>query len=168
MAQNLIDSFTAYIENLCRHHTVIGHTDNRKHFVDLSTDELLQEGKSLVYYPVVTIQKLTNSYDGREDALRKTRYVELMFLDHLQDRGSFKQMEKAWAQMEQVAEDFLRRIRIDRRDRQAYPWLRSVSIEKAEGDYVENVVSHLWGYLLTFDLDMPFDNCIEPGRFDDL
>ena len=161
--KNLLDEFDNYIEDLCRKHTSIRHTDKKKHFVKLAKDEILQEGKAVVFYPVVTLEKLTNTYTGLADSFRKNRHVELMFLDHLSDGGNFKQIESVWTNMESVAEDFLKKIREDRR---VYPFLKSLKVDNAELDYVENVQTHLWGVLLSFDIDLPFDNCIAPGRFD--
>lgn len=160
---NLIDQFTEYIEDLCRKHTSIKHTSNRKHFVRLAVDEMLQESKANIYYPVVTMEKLTNTYTGQEDSFRKNRHIELMFLDHLKDGGDFNSIESVWANMESVAEDFLKKIRNDRR---THVFLKSLKIDNAELDYVENIQTHLWGVLLSFDIGLPFDNCIASGRFE--
>lgn len=161
--KNLLDEFDNYIEGLCRKHTSIRHTDAKKHFVKLATDEILQGGKAIVFYPVVTLEKLTNSYTGLADSFRKNRHVEMMFLDHITDSGNFKQIEAVWTNMEFVAEDFLKKIREDRR---VYPFFKSLKIDNAELDYVENIQAHLWGVLLSFDIDLPFDNCIPQGRFE--
>jgi len=163
---NLLDDFTAYIESLCRKHTSIKHTGEKKHFVRLDNDELLQDGKANLYYPLVTMDKLTVSYTGLDDSFRKGRHVELMFLDHISDVGNFDNISDVWSNMESVAEDFLKKIRIDRRNTTLYPFLKSLTIDNAELDYVENIQTHLWGVLLSFDIGLPFNNCIEPGRFE--
>lgn len=163
---NLLENFTLYLEDLCRKHTSIKHTDKKKHFVRLGSDEMLQEGKVDIFYPVVTLDKLTNSYSGLEDSLRKSRHVEMLFLDHVSDAGNFKRIESVQSEMEGVAEDFLRKIRLDRRDRVNYPFLKDLRIDEAEIDYAANVQTHLWGVLLSFDLDIPFDSCLPPGRFE--
>lgn len=161
----LID-FTLYIEDLCKSHTLIKHRPTEKHFVRLAKDELLQETRALVFYPVVTMESLTNSYTSLEDSFRKSRHLELMFLDHVGDIGDFDSIEKVWDDMESIAEDFIRKIRVDKRDRKKYPFLQSLNMTSVELDRVENVQTHLWGVLLSFDLDLPFDNCIDAGRFE--
>ena len=164
---NLINDITGYIEELCRKHAVIKHTDTETHFVNLATGAMAQKSRTQIFYPVVTLEKLENSYAGQEDSYRKKRTIELMFLDKVSDSGDFARMNAVWEEMEWVAEDFLRRIRLDRRDRTGYSFLKSLKINSAQGYYVENVAAYLWGYMLTFDADMPFLDCIQPGRFTD-
>lgn len=161
--KNLLDEFTAYIEDLCKKHTWIQHTAERKHFIRLDSDELLQEGKANIYYPVVTMDKLTVSYTSEPDNFRKSRYIELMFLDHIRDAGDFNNIQNVWTKMEAVAEDFLNKIRMDKRN---LPFLKSLMIDNAELEYVENIKTHLWGVLLSFNIDLPFNNCLDPDRFD--
>lgn len=162
----LLDDFTRYIENLCKKHVLIKHSAEEKHFVRLDNDELLQEGKAGIYCPVVTMDKLANTYTDQEDNFRKRRHVELMFLDHIRDAGNFNDIESVWTTMESVAEDFLKKIRADRKDRVNYPFLRSLVISNVELYYVENIEEHLWGVLLSFETDLPFNNCLDPERFD--
>ncbi|GAB6122280.1 hypothetical protein [Dysgonomonas termitidis] len=161
--ENLLDDFTEYIENLCRKHVLIKHSAEKKHFVRLDNDELLQEGKANIYYPVVTMEKLTVSYTSQPDNFRKSRHVELMFLDHIRDAGDFNNIENVWTKMEAVAEDFIKKIRVDKRN---LPFLKSLVMDNAELDYVENIKAHLWGVLLSFDINLPFDNCLDPDRFE--
>ncbi|MDH6355477.1 hypothetical protein M2132_001820 [Dysgonomonas sp. PH5-45] len=163
---NLLDQFTGYIESLCAKHTSIRHSPSKKHFVRLDNDELLQEGKSNIFYPVVVMEKLTITYSGLEDSFRKSRHIELLFLDHVRDAGNFGNIESIFTNMESIAEDFLKKIRIDKRDTSNYPFLKSLVISNAEIEYVENIHTHLWGVLLAFDMELPFNNCIAAGRFE--
>lgn len=162
--RNDLTDFTNYIKSLCEKHTAINHTERKKHFLELGNDQQLHEGKKL-YYPIVTMEKLSNSYSDLADSLRKKRYIELMFLDHVQDAGNFNDINYIWNNMERIAEDFLRKIREDRRDRDTYPFLRKLKLSNAELDLVESVSTHLWGVILSFELDLPFNECIEKGRF---
>ncbi|MDR1098008.1 MAG: hypothetical protein LBL57_07750 [Tannerella sp.] len=160
---DLISDFTSYIENLCRQHTVILHSAEKKHFVRLDSDEMLQGERTGICYPVVTLERLTVSYTGPADGISKVRHIEMMFLDHVKDPGNFNAISGIWSSMESVAEDFIRKIRTDRKNRKDYPFLGGIS--GMELDYVENIVSHLWGVLLSFDYGIPFSECIAPGRF---
>lgn len=161
--QDLTD-FTKYIESLCEQHTSINHTKDKAHFLELGNDQQLQMGKKL-YYPVVTMEKLTNSYSDQPDNIRKKRNIELMFLDHVPDATNFKNINSIWDNMEWIAEDFLRKINQDKRDKKTYPFLQKLRLSNAELDLVENVSTHLWGVLLSFEIDLPFSECIEVGRF---
>ena len=162
--KNGLTDFTNYIESLCEKHTSINHTDEKKHFLELGNDQQLQEAKKL-YYPIVTMEKLTNSYSDQPDNIRKKRNIELMFLDHVKDAGDFNSINSIWNNMEWIAEDFLRKIREDRKDKNTCPFLQKLKLSGAELDLVENVSTHLWGVILSFELDLPFIECIQDGRF---
>lgn len=161
---NDLTAFTNYIESLCEKHTSINHTEEKKHFLELGNDQQLQEGKK-IYYPVVTMEQLTTSYSDLTDSVSKKRNIELMFLDHVKDAGDFNNINAIWNNMEGIAEDFLRKIKVDRRNRDTYPFLNKLKLNSAELDLVENVSTHLWGVLLSFELELPFSECIEDGRF---
>lgn len=161
--RNSLDAFTLYIEDLCRRHTSINHTADEKHFVRLNSEELPQEQHTIIKYPVVTMDKITATYTGAVDAEHKSRNIELMFLDWVTDPGDSNRIEAVFANMEEIAEDFLRRMKTDRRNK-AYPFLKNFTIS-AELDYVEAVSTLFYGVLLSFDFDAPFDNCIKDGRF---
>lgn len=159
-----ITQFTTYIETLCEKHTLINHTKAQKHFLKLGQDNQLQEGKHL-YYPIVTIEHLSNVYIDQIDNYRKKRNIELMFLDHIRNPDDIDMLNKVWNNMEEIAEDFLRRIRLDKSERTLYPCLKHLKIESAELNFIENIQSHLCGVLLSFEIETPFDNCISEGRF---
>ncbi|MDR2003601.1 MAG: hypothetical protein LBQ74_11255 [Prevotella sp.] len=163
--QGLLDDFTRYIENLCKKHILIKHSAEKKHFVRLDSDEFFQGESADICYPLVAMDKLASTYTDQEDNFRKRRHVELMFLDHIEDIGDFDNIESVWATMESIAEDFLKKIRADRKNRVDYPFLRSLVISNVELYYVENIHTHLWGVLLSFETDLPFNNCLDPGRF---
>lgn len=163
---NLIDDLTLYFEGLCRKHSLILHSDTRKHFVRLDKEEQLNAGKT-VHYPVVSMESLTSNYPMHEDSLTKGRHIEMMFLDNVSGSGEFVKIETAKAKMESIAEDFLRRIRIDRKNRTAYPVLKSMVMSEVELDYVEGIATSLYGVLLSFNISMPFKECIDAGRFVD-
>ncbi len=161
---NLLQDFTKYIETLCSKHVEIKHSKEKKHFIRLDNDEMLQEGK-YIHYPVVTMEKLTASYSDQEDNTTKNRHVEMMFLDHISDTGNFNHIENTWSRMESIAEDFIMKIKSDRRSRK-YPFLKNLKMTGIELDFVENVATLLWGVLLSFDIELPFSGCIN-GKFSD-
>lgn len=163
---NLIDDLTSYFEGLCKKHAWVCHTDQKKHFVRLDKEEQLYVGKT-IYYPVVTMESLTSNYPMHEDSLTKGRYIEIMVLDHVSGSGDYSKIEATKARMETIAEDFLRRIRIDRKKRSEYPILKSMSMSDVELDYVEGVATSLYGVLLSFNLSMPFKESIDEGHFVD-
>lgn len=161
--KDLLDDLSRYIEDLCKSHTLINHSDIEKHFVRLNSEELPQEKNTVLRYPVVTFDKVTITYSGIVDAERKSRSIELMFLDIVPDAGRYDHIESVLTNMEGIAEDFLRKMKLDRRDPK-YPFLKSFTVS-GELDYVENIGTILWGVLLSFDFESPFDMCIAPNRF---
>lgn len=161
--KDLLDDLSQYIEDLCKRHTLINHSDTEKHFVRLNSEELPQEKNIEIRYPVVTFDKVTVTYSGVADAERKSRSIELMFLDLVPDAGRYDHIESVLTNMEEIAEDFLWKMKLDRRNPE-YPFLKSFTIS-GELDYVGNIGTILWGVLLSFDFDAPFNLCLAPNRF---
>ena len=160
---NLIEYFTLYIESLCSKHVDIQHSEENKHFIRLDKIEMLESHKT-ISYPVVTVEKLTVSYSDTEDAMTKSRHIEMMFLNNIPDIGDADNIESVWSHMESIAEDFILKIKTDRRDRNKYPFLHNLQMSSMELDYVENIATHLYGVLLSFSCNLPFFDCIE-NRF---
>ncbi len=162
---DLLDDFTAYIESLCEKHVDIQHNHSgERHFVELSTDKMMQKMKSL-YYPFVTLDNLTITYPWSDDNRRKRRYLELMFLDNVSDAGDFVRIQEVKNNMEKIAEEFLLKIDEDRKDRRTFPFLRGLVMEGVEINYVENESATLYGVLLSAQYELPFPGCLSSGRF---
>lgn len=164
MQSNFLDDFTAYIEQLCTKHVEIRHSETDTHFLQLNDDEQFHDMKSLTF-PIVTLDKLTVSYTGQEDATRKSRYCELMFLDSA-GAGDFVAIQDAKNRMERVAEDFIKKMKADRKNRIQYPFLRTLVLSGIEFNFVENKAHGLYGGLLSFDFELPFVEDLEAGRFE--
>lgn len=160
--RNSLNEFSKYIEDLCRSHTVINHSDEETHFLELGNDQQLQKQKRL-YTPCVTLEKLENSYSDQSDNIRKKKHVEIMFLDKVSDAGDFDKINLVWNEMEWVGEDFLKQIRLGQRSRNVS--LHKLKLSGAEMHLVENVATNMWGVLLSFEIELQFDECIQPGRF---
>lgn len=165
MQSNSLDDFTSYIENLCRKHVVIKHTDEDCHFIQLNDDQQFQDLKSMTF-PIVSLDKLTISYTGSEDSTRKSRYCELMFLESA-SAGDFSEIQIVKNRMERVAEDFVKKMKADRKQRALYPFLKTLVLSGIEFNFVENKADGLYGGLLSFNFDLPFIEALEPGRFTD-
>lgn len=176
---NLLDDFTQYIENLCKKHTEILHNpeEEKNHFVELSSDHMMTNLKSLLF-PFITIDKVSITYTGLEDGISKNRYVEMMFLDSLSSErekllkinpddktSDFVIIQNIKNRMERIAEEFIMKMKLDRKDRSKYPFLVKLSLNNFEINYLENVVVKSYGVLLSFDFSLPFTGCIQPGRF---
>ena len=85
---NALSDFTTYICNLCRAHVELKHTSSSKHFIELNSNEQMENQRQAVY-PLVAMEKLTVSYTGLNDAVRKSRYCEIMFLNKVTSNGDF-------------------------------------------------------------------------------
>ncbi|MDR2086005.1 MAG: hypothetical protein LBP72_02400 [Dysgonamonadaceae bacterium] len=164
MANNSLRDFSDYVEYFCRIHKQIAHTDERKHFVRLDHQELTQSINAGLYFPVVTLEKLTISYSDTADSFGKSRYIEMLFLDKVPDAGNFRQIEDVQSRMEKLAESFIFKTRTMRRHPE-WPELRTLRIHGVEINYVSNIKSLLWGVLLSFDMEMPGRECINEDDF---
>jgi hypothetical protein len=162
---NLLDDFTAYLETLCSRHKLIRHSEKEKHFCRLDRGEVISGMNVKLYYPIVALDRLTVSYPDMKDNTVKTRHIEILFLDTA-PLGNFIEIERTQSKMEGVAESFLMKMRMDRRNTKDYPCLRLLNISGVEMDYVDNFSTTLWGVLLSFDLEMPYNACLDGMFFD--
>ena len=163
--ENLLDDFTSYISLLCEKHVDIKHSEEESHFIQLHSDSQLKSKNQS--YPVVTLDKLEITYMGVEDSIRKQRYVEIMFVDKLPSNSSNDEIQEAKNKMERISEDFIRKIKLDRKNRVAYPFLKTLKINEIRLNFVENAEINVHGTLLAFNFDLPFIDQLEDGRFTD-
>lgn len=166
MQNNSLEQFTAYIALLCAKHVDIQHSESDKRFIELNDEKQLQQSKTQLY-PLVAIDKLTITYPGANDAMRKNRIVDLLFLDKVENASDYSQIQATINKMERMAEEFLIKIKIDSRDRVLYPYLKNLLLSSAELNIIEQPMNKLYGALLTFSYELPFAEYIEPGRFDE-
>lgn len=164
MSNNQLSDFTLYMESLCKKHIDILHSDDQKHFVELNKAQQLTESKLFVY-PLVTIDKLTVNYQNAEDFMTKNQHVEIMFLESVSDPADYAGIQQALNKMERITEDFIRKMKIDKRDRQAYPYLRNLALSDIELNFVENSSLGVYGTLLSMNFELPFVEVLDQGRF---
>jgi len=164
MENNLLDDFTAYVEYFCRIHKKIGHSGEKKHFVRLDHEELAQGLNGKLYFPIVTMEKLTASYSDVTDSAQKSRHIEMLFLDKVPDSGNFKQIEQVQSKMEAIAECFIFKTRKMRRNLR-FSFLRNLKLTGVEINYVSNISTFLWGVLLSFDMETPITECVNEDDF---
>lgn len=164
---NLLADFTDYIESLCATHVDIKHVkgdEDNQHFIELNIDQQLQDSKHICY-PLVCMEKLTISYTGLEDSTNKNRYCEIMFLDSVSDTTDFVSIQNVKNAMERVAEDFIKKFKADRKNRSKYPFLKRLVLSNMELNPIENKSITLYGWLLSFNFELPFNETLESGRF---
>jgi hypothetical protein len=163
MDNSTLRDFSDYVEYFCRIHKKIAHSPEKKHFVRLDHQELAQSINANLYFPVVTLEKLTLTYSNMADNPNSLRHIEMLFLDKVPDAGDFKQIENVQYRMEKLAESFF--FKTKNIDRNKWPEFKRLRISSAEIDYVSNIKSFLWGVLLSFDLEMPCAECIDEDDF---
>ena len=164
MGNNILEDFSAYIETLCREHSEILHASDDRHFMELNDQQQFVQSKVL-RFPLVTLEKLNISYTGQNDGMRKNRYVEIMFLEQVRDAADFVKIQTIKNKTERIAEDFLKRMKADRKDRLNYPFLKCLTVSNIELNYVENKSINLYGTLLSLNFELPFDETLDAGRF---
>jgi len=164
MENDVLKDFTDYVEYFCTIHKRIAHSASRKHFVRLDNQELPQSMNTNLYFPVVTLEKLTASYSDLADSPQKSRYIEMLFLDKVPDSGDFKKIEEVQSQMETLAESFIFKTKQMSRN-SAFRGLRNLRLTNIEINYVSNIATFLRGVLLSFDLETPILECINVDDF---
>ncbi len=164
MANNSLSDFTTYIESLCAKHVEIRHTKYNPRFIELNSEKQLNAQK-MQLYPIVALDKLTISYGGQNDAMQKSRIVDILFLDKAKQVGDYAEVQLIKNRMERIAEEFVIRIKTDSKDRVNYPYLRNLVVGSIELNLIDNEGINLHGVLLSFSYELPFAESIEAGRF---
>ncbi|HRZ98344.1 MAG TPA: hypothetical protein P5084_12380 [Paludibacter sp.] len=164
MENNSLQDFTTYIESLCTKHVEIRHQKADPRFIELNNEKQLNAQK-MQLYPLVALDKLTISYGGQNDAMQKSRTVDLLFLDKAKQVGDYAEVQRIKNRMERVAEEFVIKIKIDSKDRVNYPFLRNLVIGSIELNLIDNEGINVHGALLSFSYELPFTESIEAGRF---
>lgn len=164
MQNNTLELFTNYIKSLCEKHVAIKHSFSESHFIELNNEKQLNASK-LQLYPLVALDKLTISYGGQNDSMKKSRIVDILFLDKSKYVGDYEEVQRIKNEMERVAEEFVVKMKIDSRDRIHYPFLRNLVIDSIELNLIDNEQINLHGALLSFSYELPFVERIAVGRF---
>lgn len=107
-------TFSDYIEQLCREHTQIGHSDTEVHFTDLDNDAQNCYARKM-HYPCVVLDEGDFDVRGQEPQPVMVDTCMIMFLAHVKDTGDADEIRSTFAKTRTICEDFLKRMLRDKK-----------------------------------------------------
>ena len=105
-----------------------------------------------------------NYQESNSDNIRKRRMGAFMLIDRVADPKDYNRIHEVWEDMEQVAEDILIRMRVDKESR-AYPVLQAFSISEVEGTQLSISEIGQHGVRITFNLTSSVNSNIDETKW---
>lgn len=146
-------NFSEYIDNLCRQHKTIKHSDEECHYTDISEDAQNGYAHMHMHYPCIVLEEESVTFTAGQKDLEHDHYI-LLFLDHVRDTGDADEIRSVFNDMKTVATDFLRRFARDKR--KIVKPMAQFSINDVEMERVSLRAAALYGYAMTVNIDTTF------------
>lgn len=151
-------SFEKYVEDLCREHKMVAHSEAECHFSNLISD-FDNKLQRIMHYPSVGIDTEGFTINGGPGfELRQDNY-NLYFLDHVRDHGDLNEKLHAFAITALIMHDFIARFKRDRV--KGIEPMERFSMDGATATRIEFADNALYGWVISFPLAQPINslNC---------
>ncbi len=155
-----IQSVALYIEQLCREHNAVRHSEAEQHFVNLNDDHLGMSLAQELRYPAVYFESTDFSLNVSSQSLRRDYTCHIEVFQHVTDTANYAEVERALSSSEQIITDIFARMMRDRLNPPAaMRWLRYVaSPQLVKVVPLQNEQNALYGYMAEFTV--PIAGCI--------
>lgn len=146
----MINEFAHIIEELASRHKSVRHSKKDIHFAN--NVQAAQNAFAVkMHYPAVIVDQgdFVVSKDG--DAYSKNRVVTMLFVQHVKDAGSFKEIDTAFEEMEELCDQFIYKLHeLAHTNLSKYRCLRRLSLDGAEAERIYLESAALFGWGITF------------------
>lgn len=152
----MIKTFTAYLEQLCRKHEKLRHSDEERHFVNLNEDSQNTSLAEELHYPAVFFE--TTGYrisGGSIDEMKKTYTCHIEVFTHVSDTGDYVEVESALSETERIIDDIFAKINLDKY-RRTPKWLQGMSFDGIDVVPLQNEKNALYGWMAEVMLQTPY------------
>lgn len=155
-----IQSVAQYIEQLCREHKAVRHSEAEPHFVNLNDDHLGMALAQELRYPAVYFESTDFSLNISSQSLRRDYTCHIEVFQHVTDTADYAEVERALSSAEQIITDIFARMMRDRAlQNPSLHWLRYVaSPQLVKVVPLQNEQNALYGYMAEFTV--PISGCI--------
>ena len=158
----MIKNFTAYLEQLCRKHEKLRHSDEERHFVNLNEDSQNTSLAEELHYPAVFFETTGYRISGSSiDEMKKTYTCHIEVFTHVSDTGDYVEVESALSETERIIDDIFAKINLDKYRREP-KWLQGVSLNGIDVVPLQNEKNALYGWMAEVMLQVPF--CITDNK----
>ncbi len=154
--------FNEYIDELCREHKLIRHSDEACHYSDLTSD-FENKLKRVMNYPCVSLDTdgfIMENVGGQK--FKRERF-NLYFLDHVRDAGNYDEIVKAFNKTGGIMNDFMRRMLRD--SKACVEPLAHFELAGSEGVRIEFREAALYGWAVTVLVPTPFNDVLCNNNF---
>ena len=153
-----MDRFARYIEELCREHKLVKHSDEECHFSSLVSD-FDNKLQRKMCYPCVAIDTDGFRIGGSAGNVMQTPQFNMYFLQHVRDHGDLQEKLNAFDSTLTILNDFVARMMRDKMKGRE-PVAR-FSMIGAEAYRIEFTDAALYGWGIALELPISFNtlNC---------
>lgn len=155
--------FHTYIENLCRRHHSIRHTDKVPHFAS-SADSAQTAMARRLHYPAVFLDVGDFDFAGDNSHKIMRRSISIAFVTHVRDSGNAEEIQTALNNMEQLMMDFIAQMDADRKA--CLKVAMGVQLAGGEAHRVELEGAGLYGWMLFFVNEKGLNICLQDNPFE--
>ena len=151
-------TFEEYIEELSRQHPAIKHEENGEcHFSALADDTQSRLARTMKF-PCVTVDTGDFDFSGQIGNVSISTASSIMFLNHVRDTGSSKEVLAAFKSMKSICLDFIKKMCRDKKKPEFRQVLARFTLIGSEGHRVYFKDAGLYGYVLFINTDEPFSD----------
>lgn len=152
----MIKTFTAYLEQLCRKHEKLRHSDEKRHFVNLNEDSQNTSLAEELHYPAVFFETTGYKISGSSiDEMKKTYTCHIEVFTHVSDTGDYVEVESALSETERIIDDIFAKINLDKY-RRTPKWLQGMSFDGIDVVPLQNEKNALYGWMAEVMLQTPY------------
>ena len=152
----MIKTFTAYLEQLCRKHEKLRHSDEERHFVNLNEDSQNTSLAEELHYPAVFFETTGYRISGSSiDEMKKTYTCHIEVFTHVSDTGDYAEVESALSETERIIDDIFAKINLDKYRRMP-KWLQGMSFDGIDVVPLQNEKNALYGWMAEVMLQTPY------------
>ena len=145
----VLEELSSYIEELCREHVEVQHSDVECHYVDLNNDKKQTKLADELRYPGVMFSTGSYRFIGTGTSIQKYHACRLEVWKHVSDTGDYAEVESALLQSEEILNDFIARMSYDKQFRRV-GCLTGISFDGCVVQELENKSNALYGCFIEF------------------
>ncbi len=157
-------ALVSYFQTLAQEHVSIKHSASNKHFFRFELDEILTGLPESACYPVLIMEGYSFVFnDQKSDNPTKRRRAAFVIADRISDPGDYEVIHQTWDRLEEIGDDFLARIRADKRTPNNP--VRDFDLNSVEANLIGTEFGNLYGIRYVFEIEGFFAAEVDPAKW---
>jgi hypothetical protein len=153
----VLQALSDYIENLCRRHQEVLHTDDECHYVNLNDDKKQTSLADEMHYPGVMFETSGYRFSGTGGDLVKLHNCRIEVWGHVEDTADYTEIENMLSHCNEIICDIFAMMIDDKRHR-TQNVLNYISFDGVEVQDIQNQSNALYGCYA--DFQVPVRLCV--------